>query len=362
MQLHVHLAEDLGTLLELWRQRTRVRRLRRPEARGEHMDRELDAVDARALVLPRGAEALHRVGAHLHVGEHALELGGELVAALRFELGDHRALAVVRDGAPAEEAFGEVLLVILLEDVLLLKVSEEHHHLVEDGVHLLLRSALHPLAHLLVDKERNVLWRSLVQVDKLLEGFVERVIALLVARERALDDGVVLVPQRQQPLHVDARLAAALLVSYYLLSPCHDVRGHDLADDGESVDGCLDAPEELVRAREVVRLVVLKHRDDPRVRHLGDGAHVHSDQLALDDLAQLGLGLPAPRLHKQRRLLRQKHASVSWVRQHAHFWQEDAVPPLVPDAELRQLPVPAERVFVVWLRHVHPVLGLLPRW
>ena len=39
---------------------------------------------------------------------------------------------------------------------LLLKVSEEHHHLVEDGVHLLLRSALHPLAHLLVDKERNV--------------------------------------------------------------------------------------------------------------------------------------------------------------------------------------------------------------
>ena len=33
-------------------------------------------------------------------------------------LGDHRALAVVRDGAPAEEAFGEVLLVILLEDVL----------------------------------------------------------------------------------------------------------------------------------------------------------------------------------------------------------------------------------------------------
>ena len=63
-----------------------MRRLRRPEARGEHMDRELDAVDARALVFPRGAEALHRVGAHLHVGEHALELGSELVAALRFEL------------------------------------------------------------------------------------------------------------------------------------------------------------------------------------------------------------------------------------------------------------------------------------
>ena len=98
------------------------------KAGSEHVHRKFDAVYL-AAAAHRVTEGLLCVSGDLHVHEHALELRGELVAALDLELADHRALGVVRDGAPAEQSLGQVLLVILFEDVLLLKVAEEHHHL-----------------------------------------------------------------------------------------------------------------------------------------------------------------------------------------------------------------------------------------
>lgn len=44
-----------------------------------------------------------------------------------------------------EKAFGQVLLVVLLKDVLLLQVAKQHHDSVQHGVHLILIAALQRL-------------------------------------------------------------------------------------------------------------------------------------------------------------------------------------------------------------------------
>ena len=157
-----------------------------PEAGGEDVDAEVDAVEDVAVgLLEVGLEGLHGVGGELHVGEHALELGCELVAALGLELGDHVALGVVGHGAAQQETLRQVLLVVLLEDVLLLDEAEEHHHLVEDGLHLFFAHSLQPLAQLLVDEQGDELGRLVVRVDEMLEGLVDRVLEVLVVGERA---------------------------------------------------------------------------------------------------------------------------------------------------------------------------------
>ena len=63
--------------------------------------------------------------AERHVLEHALQLGGELAAALRLQLADHHLLGVVRGRLLVEEAARQVALVVLLEGILLLKCGSE---------------------------------------------------------------------------------------------------------------------------------------------------------------------------------------------------------------------------------------------
>mmetsp|Transcript_23744 Transcript_23744/g.77363 ORF Transcript_23744/g.77363 Transcript_23744/m.77363 type:complete len:746 (+) Transcript_23744:257-2494(+) len=286
--LQVVLAEHLAAARHRRGQVAAAGDLGRPEARREHLHRQVDRLDlARAV---GGAELVLRVGRHLHVHEHALELGGELVAALLLELLDHRALDVVRDGAAAEQPLGEVLLVVLFEDVLLLQVAEEHHHLVEHCLDLVLRRAAHALAHLLVDKEGDVLGRALVEVDEVLEGRVQRVEEGLVSTEGALDDALVLVSQREQSLDKLDRVArGARLLRHQLLPPSLDVPRHELADHAQPV-GRRHSAEELVRPLEVWYAVVLEHGHDARVLHLCEGAHVLGDELPLDHLVEPPLG------------------------------------------------------------------------
>jgi hypothetical protein len=146
----------------------------------------IDAVEKVGVGLLQVAlERFHRVGGELHVGEHALELGGKLITALGLELGDHVPLGIIGHGATQQEALGEVLLVVLLEDVLLLDEAEEHHHLVEDRLHFLFAHSLEPLAQLVVDEERNELGRLVVSVDEALEGLVDRVLEVLVVGKGA---------------------------------------------------------------------------------------------------------------------------------------------------------------------------------
>mmetsp|Transcript_31817 Transcript_31817/g.61229 ORF Transcript_31817/g.61229 Transcript_31817/m.61229 type:complete len:652 (+) Transcript_31817:470-2425(+) len=287
--LEVVLGEDVNALVDGLGQCAGCGSLSRPEAGGEHVHSQLNVADARGAFV-RVAEGLLRVGRHLHVEKHALELGGELIAALLLELADHQALDVVGGRAAAEQPLGQMLLVILLEDVLLLQVAEEHHDFVEQRVNLLVRGAAHALAHVLVHEEGDVLWRSLVEVEEELKRLVERVVELLVPVKGALNDSRVLVAQLQQLLNVEDGLLAELLVAHELLAKPLDVLGHDLSHHAQPVGRHLDAPEEAVGALEVGGALVLEHRDDARVRHLGKRAHVLGDEFALRHLAQLGVG------------------------------------------------------------------------
>eukprot|EP00965_Chrysotila_dentata_P014941 494371-Pleurochrysis_carterae.AAC.2 len=85
-------------------------------------------------------------------------------------------------------------------------------------------------------------------------------------------------------------LLAELLVAHELLAKPLDVLGHDLSHHAQPVGRHLDAPEEAVGALEVGGALVLEHRDDARVRHLGERAHVLGDEFAFRHLAQLGVG------------------------------------------------------------------------
>ena len=137
--------------------------------------------------------------------EHALELGGELAAALGLQLADHVLLRVVREALVEQEALGQVLLVVALEDVLLLQVAEEDHGLVEQLVDLGLGQALDALAQLVVDEEREVLGRARVQVDEVLEVGVDALPEELVVGERGAQEEVEALLQVQQRLDEDDR-------------------------------------------------------------------------------------------------------------------------------------------------------------
>ena len=288
MLLQVLVLEDLAAFRNLRRQRALATDLRRPKARREHVHCQLDAVHLRAAAVgePKG---VLRVGRRFHVDKHALELRGELVAALVLELGDHRALGVVRDRPAAQQPLRQVLLVVLLEDVLLLQVAEEHHHLVERLLDLLLRRALHPLAQLVVDKERDVLGGVLVKVDEVFERLVQRVGELLVVFKGLLNHLLVLVAQRQQPLHVQHRVALVLLLLHQLGATRLHVRRHNLANHREARRRLRHALEELVHARQVLHFVVLEHHHAARVFHLCQLPHMSRNQLALGHFLDLWL-------------------------------------------------------------------------
>jgi len=65
-------------------------------------------------------EGVHDVVGQVDVLKHALQLIGELAAALGLELGDHGLLRVAAGAAPQQQPLGQVLLVEGLENVLAL--------------------------------------------------------------------------------------------------------------------------------------------------------------------------------------------------------------------------------------------------
>lgn len=59
--------------------------------------------------------------------EHSRKLAGELETTCLLELGDHRALAIVRGRRLVYESTGQLLLVKLLEHVLVVDEAEDDH-------------------------------------------------------------------------------------------------------------------------------------------------------------------------------------------------------------------------------------------
>jgi hypothetical protein len=124
----------------------------------------------------------------LDVLHHAFGRLGERRTRLDLELGEHVPLRVVRYRSLRDETLGEVRVVVALESILLDEEAEEGNRLVEDDVDFCLgfllarrqyhtgmrgangTHALESLLEVLVDKERDVLGRLDVLVDKLGKG------------------------------------------------------------------------------------------------------------------------------------------------------------------------------------------------
>mmetsp|Transcript_20191 Transcript_20191/g.66839 ORF Transcript_20191/g.66839 Transcript_20191/m.66839 type:complete len:693 (+) Transcript_20191:87-2165(+) len=265
--LQVVLAEHLAAARHRRGQVAAAGDLGRPEARREHLHRQVDRLDlARAV---GGAELVLRVGRHLHVHEHALELGGEGGAALRLELGDHRLLRVDRGRLVEEQPLGEVLLVEGLEQVLAVDVAEEGHRLVQHFLELALAAPLVARAQLRVEKPRHQLRGPvLADVDELLERLLERVAKLLVACEGLREDRVELLLERDELLHEPS---LTLLVAHHRTAHALDVRRKGLPQLGQRVH----LRKQRVHAPEVVEARVL---DEVGEAALEERPHVHREQ------------------------------------------------------------------------------------
>ena len=70
----------------------------------------------------RLSEGHHELSAEVHILEHALQLVGELAAALRLQLGDHVLLSVCAGAASQQQPLGQVLLVESLKNILSLQM------------------------------------------------------------------------------------------------------------------------------------------------------------------------------------------------------------------------------------------------
>ena len=86
----------------------------------------------------------------------------------------------------------------------------------------------------------------------MLESLIERVGELFVALERLLDHPLVLIAQREQPLHVQHRVAIALLLLHQLGAAQLDVCSHDVSDHLQPWRRLRHPLEQLVHARQVL--------------------------------------------------------------------------------------------------------------
>lgn len=98
--------------------------------------------------------------------EHTFQFRDELGTAFELEFLEHAPLCVVRHRATRVETFGEVTLVVVLEDILVGQVSEEGDGLVEDRVDLGFVLALQTLLQVLVEEDGDVLGCLLDLVDE----------------------------------------------------------------------------------------------------------------------------------------------------------------------------------------------------
>lgn len=88
------------------------------------------------VLLQHGVEFVVQVGADRHVGEHAVQLVGELVAARLLQPVDHRLLRVHALRLLVYQALREHARVELLEHVLVVDVLEDYDALRQLLVHL----------------------------------------------------------------------------------------------------------------------------------------------------------------------------------------------------------------------------------
>lgn len=113
-------------------------------------------------------------------------LGGFRKRSSRFDLEfrQHSSFCVVRHRATRDESFREMTVVVFFKNVLLRQKSEERDRFVEDDIDFCFGFLLHnesardqpytgettdsfqTLFEILVDKERNVLWRLQIRVDE----------------------------------------------------------------------------------------------------------------------------------------------------------------------------------------------------
>jgi hypothetical protein len=80
---------------------------------------------------------LHKLVAEIKVFEHLLDLIGELIAALCFQLGNHHLLSLAISALFEEQSPAEAACVKLLEHVLGLDIAEDLNHLVNQPTKLL---------------------------------------------------------------------------------------------------------------------------------------------------------------------------------------------------------------------------------
>mmetsp|Transcript_61771 Transcript_61771/g.166639 ORF Transcript_61771/g.166639 Transcript_61771/m.166639 type:complete len:568 (-) Transcript_61771:269-1972(-) len=280
-----------------------------PEPRGQHRDLELDAPSrgggrrqaarcssrrgaARPLLGgPRGAAGggalvlLHQVLGELHVLEHALQLGGVLMAALALQFGDHTLLCLVADAAPRQQAPGEVLLVEVFKHVLVLQEAEDGHHLFQVGVDLYVAGhALEALPEHIIHEQGQVLGGPRVLVQEAFERLLLRNLELLVLLEGLLHELIVLVLQgqdRRDEGHGILDLFRVVQdISARLTDAVHHYSLHLL-------ERCWHPAKQEVHPLEVLHLVVLEHPRAPRVLHVNERAAVHGDPLAVAQILHL---------------------------------------------------------------------------
>mmetsp|Transcript_75202 Transcript_75202/g.196032 ORF Transcript_75202/g.196032 Transcript_75202/m.196032 type:complete len:415 (+) Transcript_75202:781-2025(+) len=270
----VKIVEDLDGLLHLGAQVGVLNLVRGPEARGEHCDREVDApqrvpaLRQAVAVLP---EVLLQVRGQGKVRDHALELRGELRAALHLQFRDHALLRVLRRRGLVQQSLGQLVPVDLGEEILVAQEGEELHHFLEELLNLVVGEPLarlleNPIAERGHESCEGVL--ADVSVDEHLEGLLQRLLEQRVLREALLHDALEALVEVQERLD-EGRVAQRLRLRRHLLrllhalvhdlvSPVGDVRAEGLRDGVQAV---VHQGEHAVHPGQVISLVVVEEVD-----------------------------------------------------------------------------------------------------
>ena len=117
-----------------------------------------------------------------------------------FQFRYHILLAVVANRLVEEQPFGQMVLVVAFEDVLLLQEAKQDHRLVKDALNLLFGHPFDALLQLVIDEERKVFGRFRVQVEEVFEIGRYLLLEYLVAVERLVEESVETIFQIQQTL------------------------------------------------------------------------------------------------------------------------------------------------------------------
>mmetsp|Transcript_10333 Transcript_10333/g.28139 ORF Transcript_10333/g.28139 Transcript_10333/m.28139 type:complete len:571 (-) Transcript_10333:264-1976(-) len=272
---------------ELWRDIARaMMAVRRPGARREHLHGQVRGLPllTRPTALLPAFEVRHHLPARSDVVKHILELRSELIAALDLQLAQQRPLQVVRGRLAVEQSFGEMLLVVLLEEVFLREVSEKEDRMLQGFLDFLLGAPLGPLAESAVHEQRDVLWGPGVLVDEVFERVIQRLAERFVRIQPLKEHLVAFPPQLEK--RADERVRPVLQVFrrrvYDLHSKILHVRGESQLQKFDTVD----LHEQPVHPLEVVVVAVLEDVDGPRGA-VDQGLGMGCDHPVFDDACEL---------------------------------------------------------------------------